>query len=181
MASVETTTAVVEHAEGGGHHVEPTALGLGPAAWVALAMAIFLAVLVAKKVPGAIVGGLDGRIGTIRKQLDEAKALRAEAEALRREYAEKIANAEQDAKAMLDHARNEAEAIVAKAEADTTEMIARREKMAQDKIAAAELAAVGELRARAADAAATAAGNLIGRNHDAANDRALVDQTIAGI
>jgi F-type H+-transporting ATPase subunit b len=61
---------------------------------VALAMFVFLLILVWKKVPGLIVGGLDKQIVAIRKQLDEAKALRAEAEALRAEYSAKIANAE---------------------------------------------------------------------------------------
>ena len=102
------------------------------------------------------------------------EARRPEAEALRKEYADKIANAEKDAAAMLDHARHEAESIVAKAEVDTTETIARREKMAQDKIAAAELAAVTDLRNQAAAAAAAAAKRLIAANHSADADKALL-------
>ena len=63
MANAEATTAVVEHAPAGGeHHVEPSALGLGPGAWVALSMLIFLGILVFKKVPAAITGGLDKQI-----------------------------------------------------------------------------------------------------------------------
>lgn len=162
-------------------HVEPTALGLAPGAWVALAMLVFLLILVAKKVPGTIVGGLDKQIAAIRKQLDEAKALRAEADALRAEYAAKIASAEKDAAAMLDHARHEADAIVAKAEADARDVIARREKMAADKIGAAERAAVDDLRARAASAAAAAASQLIAQNHGAVADKTLVDSAIAGL
>lgn len=163
------------------HHAEPNAFGFGTASWfVALAMTALILIAVLKKVPGLITGGLDASISEIRKQLDEAKALRAEADALRKEYADKIANAEKDAAAMLDHARHEAEAIVAKAEADTTTVIARREKMAQDKIAAAERGAIDDLRAKAADAAAVAARGLIASNHGAAADKALVDQAIAG-
>jgi F-type H+-transporting ATPase subunit b len=163
------------------HHEEPSALGLEPGAWVALAMVVLLGILIWKKVPRTITGGLDGSIARIRQQLDEAKALRAEAEALRAEYAKKIAGAEKDAAEMLAHAQHEAEAIVAKAESDATDMIARREKMAQDKIGAAERAAIDELRAQAADAATRAAGVLIARNHSAEGDKALVDETIAGL
>lgn len=182
MANPVATTAVVEHETGGvEHHVEPSALGLGPGAWVALSMAIFLGILVWKKVPGAVMGGLDKQIASIRKQLDEAKALRAEAEKLRAEYAAKIANAEKDAAAMLDHARTEASAIVAKAEADATAMIGRREKMAADKISAAERAAVDDLRAKAAETATAAARSLIAKNHSAGADKALVDGAIAGL
>ena len=166
----------------GAAHAQPVAFGfVNPGMWVALAMTTLIAILVWKKVPGLITSGLDSGIAEIRKQLDEAKALRAEAEALRKEYADKIASAEKDAAAMLDHARHEAETIVAKAQADTTDVIARREKMAQDKIGAVERAAVTELRQQAAAAAAAAARGLIKTNHSADADKALVDQAIAGI
>ncbi|MDE2597305.1 MAG: hypothetical protein KGL44_10550 [Sphingomonadales bacterium] len=163
------------------HEVEPSALGLAPGAWVALSMAVLIAIAIYVKVPKMLTGGLDAGIAEIRKQLDEAKALRAEAEALRKEYADKIAGAEKDAAAMLGHAKSEAEAIVAKAEADAAAMVARREQMATDKIAAAERGAVDELRAKAADAATRAARSLIAANHGAGADKALVDQAIAGI
>lgn len=173
--------AAAEHAAGAEHHAEPVALGFNPVAWVALSMAVLIAVAIWKKVPGMLTSGLDASIAEIKKQLEEAKSLRAEAEKLRAEYAGKIANAEKDAAAMLEHARHEAEAIVAKAEADTTAVIARREKMAEDKIAAAERGAVAELQAKAAAAAAEAARSLIAKNHTAAADKALVDQAIGGI
>ena len=160
---------------------EPSALGLAPGAWVALSMAVLIVIAIAVKVPAMLTGMLDSGIADIRRQLDEAKALRAEAEALRQEYAGKIANAEKDAAAMLAHAKGEADAIIAKAEADTTAVIARREKMAGDKIGAAERAAVAELRAKTADAATTAARGLIAARHGAAADKGFVDQAIAGI
>ncbi|OYX61476.1 MAG: hypothetical protein B7Y88_15185 [Sphingomonadales bacterium 32-64-17] len=174
---VETT----EVPAGEEHHAEPSALGIAPAGWVGLSMLVFILILVWKKVPGVITGGLDKKIAEIRKQLDEAKALRAEAEALRKEYADKIASAEKDAAAMLDHARHEAEAIVAKAEADTEAVIKRRKQMAEDKISAAQRGAVDELRARAANAATTAARGLIAKGHNAEADKALVDKAITGL
>ncbi|MBV1917373.1 MAG: hypothetical protein KUG65_04840, partial [Sphingomonadaceae bacterium] len=148
--------AAVEHAEehgAGAAHVEPIALGLTPGAWAALAMLVLILFAVfGAKVHKTLGSSLDTSIAEIRRQLDEARSLRAEAEALRKEYADKIANAEKDAAAMIEHAGEEAEAIVAKAKVDATDVIARREKMAGDKIAAAELAAVSELRAKAAGA-----------------------------
>ena len=160
---------------------EPEALGLTPPIYVALAMTVLILVALWLKVPAMVGKGLDGSIAEIRKALDEAKALRAEAEALRAEYAAKIAGAEKDAAAMLDHAKAEASAIVAKAEANTTEMIARREKMASDKIEAAERGAIADLRAKAAEAASGAARSLIAAKHDATADKALIDEAIAGI
>lgn len=170
--------ATVEH--GAGVHAEPTLLGLAPFQWVALAMLVLILIAIfGAKVHRIIAGGLDRQIAAIREQLDEAKKLRAEAEALRAEYAAKIAGAEKDAEAMLENARHEAAAIIDKAEADTTALIARRERMAEDKIGAAERAVVEELRARAAEASTAAAASLIRERHDEAADRALADRMIA--
>ncbi len=160
---------------------EPSALGLTPPMWVALSMTVLIIIALVIKAPRILTSMLDSSIAEIRKQLEEAKALRADAEKLRAEYATRIANAEKDAAAMIDHARTEAEAIVAKAEADTAVTLARREKMATDKIGAAERAAVSELRAKTAEAATAAARNLIAANHNAKADRALVDEAIGGI
>src|SRR5690606_39653582 len=175
--------ATIEHDAGNGaDHATPVAFGfIGPTAWVSLAMLVFIGVLLWKGVPKMITGGLDASIAAIREQLNEARKLREEAEALRAEYAAKIANAEKDAAAMIDHAKVEAEAIVAKAASDARDVIARRERMARDKIAAAERGAVEELRAQAAAAATEAARGLIADRHGAEADRKLVDEAILSL
>lgn len=168
-------------ASGAEGHAEPGVLGMDSYQWVALAMAILLAVFVWKKVPGVITGGLDAKIAAIRAALDEAKELRAEAEALRSEYAAKIASAESDAENMLVGAREEADAILARAEADSEVMVARRQRMAEDKIAAAERAAIAEVKAKAVSAAAAASRKLIAERHDSAADRKLADEVISSL
>lgn len=178
-AGEQALQATVEHA--GAEHAAPSALGLEAYQWVGVAMLVFIGILIWKGVPKLLASGLDAKIAAIREQLDEAKKLRAEAEALRVEYAAKIAGAEKDAAAMIDHAKAEAEAIVKKAEADAKAVIARRERMAEEKIAAAERTAVEELRAQAAAAAAAAARSLIAGKHDADADRKLVDEAISAL
>lgn len=168
-------------ASGAEGHAEPGVLGLDSYQWVALAMTVLIAVFIWKKVPGIITGGLDAKIAEIRKALDEAKTLRAEAEALRAEYAAKIASAEKDAEAMLSGAREEADAILARAEADSEAMVARRQRMAEDKIAAAERAAIAEVKAKAVTAAAAASKVLIAKAHDGAADKKLADEVIASL
>lgn len=162
-------------------HAEPSVFGIDSYQWVALAMSVLIGVFIWKKVPGVITGGLDRKIADIRQALDEAKTLRAEAEALRAEYVAKIASAEKDAEAMLAGAREEADAIVAKAEADSEVMVARRTAMAESKIAAAERAAVADVKARAVSAAAAASKLLIAKAHDSAADRRLADEVIASL
>src|SRR5437763_3436299 len=160
---------------------EPIFLGLNPGGWVALAMLVVFAILIWKKVPGAIGKALDSKIALIRDQLAEAESLRKEAEALKAEYQAKAASADKDREALLERAKHEAAEIVAKAKTDAETLIGRRTRMAEDKIAAEERSAVEQLRAAAADAAAKAAARLIAERHDAGSDAKLVNQAIKQI
>lgn len=161
---------------------EATVLGVfGPGFFVALAMLAVFAIMIWKRVPGAVAKVLDDQILVIRKRLDEAASLRADAEALKKEYQKKAKAADKEAAAMIDRAKHEAEAIVAKANSDAEAMIERRTRMAEEKIAAEERSAINELRASAAAAASRAAEKLIAERHDAKADAKLVDQAISGL
>ena len=176
----EATASVVQHG-GAPEHAEPTALGLTAPAWISLAMIVVIAIMLWKKVPGAIAGALDSKIALIRDQLAEAESLRKEAEALKAEYEAKAASANKDREALLERAKHEADDIVAKAKTDAQSLIERRTRMAEDKIAAEERAAVEQLRASAAEAATKAAARLIAERHDAGSDARIVDQAIKSI
>lgn len=167
-------------AEEGGH-AGPEALWLQDYQWVSVAMLILIGIIVWKKVPGLITGGLDAKIQAIREQLDEAMQLRAEAEALRDEYAVKMTEAEKHAEAMMENAQRDADAILEKAETDSKLMVERRKRMAEDKISAAEREAIDQVKAAAVAAAASAAGKLIADKHGADADRKLADEVIASI
>ena len=151
------------------------------AMFVSLAMLIVFAIIIWKKVPTAIGKALDKKIGAIREQLEEAEALRKEAEALKGEYAAKAASAEAEAAAILERARHEADGIVEKAREDAEALVERRGRMAEEKIAAEERAAVDQLRASAAEAARAAAAGLIAERLDASADEQLTDRTIGAL
>ena len=182
-APTEHTVATTQ-ANGSVHHEDhgPTLLGLSAEGWVYVGLTIFiLLAIVVAKAPKKITEALDARIAEARRELDRAKAIREEAEALLAQAQARDAASAGDAAAIVAHAEAEAKAMLAKAEADAAELVARRGKMAEDKIGAAERAAIAEVRARAADAAATAAATLIAQGHGAAQDQPLVDRTIAGL
>ena len=163
-------------------HHEPAVFGVITApGFVALSMLVVVVILLVNKVPSMIGAMLDKQISKIRTQLDEASKLRAEAEAMLAEAKARTASADADAKAVVANAAVEAAAMQAKAEADAAELIARRTRMAEDKIAAAERTAIQAIRAKAADAATTAAAAVIAEKHGAEADKALVDKTIAGL
>ena len=172
---------LAEAAHEGGAHDYPTALGITPHGWVAIAMLVVFAIALRAGVPKIIAKILDDRIAVISKQLDDAKTLRAEAEALRDEYVGKVAGAEKEATEIVEHAQREAGTILDKAETDSKALIERRKKMAEDKIASAERDAVEEVREVAANAAATASRSLIAETHSADADSKLADEVIASL
>jgi F-type H+-transporting ATPase subunit b len=167
--------------EGVAPHTDPKAVGMDATAWVSLAMAAFIAILLVKKVPALIGKALDGRIAEIKAQLAEASKLRAEAEALKGEYEAKLAAAAGEADAMRKAAEHEAEGLIADARINAEALVARRQKMAEDKIGAAERTALAAIRAKAVNAATSAAATLIAQGHDANADKALVDRAIGGL
>ncbi|WP_411290538.1 hypothetical protein [Sphingorhabdus sp.] len=178
--AVPTTHSGTE-AGHGGEAVVPSALGFDATMLVALAMLVVILLALWKKVPAMVAGALDGQIAGIKQQLDQATALRADAENIKLEYEAKAKQAEVDAEAMKAAAEEEAKLIVARAKTDATALIARRAQAAEDKIAAAERAAIADVRKTAAVAAATAAAQLIAVHHDANADAALIDQSIASL
>jgi F-type H+-transporting ATPase subunit b len=165
-------------AHGGEEHATPSALGFDATMLVALAMIVVIALALWKKVPAMIGAALDKQISGIKEQLDQATALRAEAEAIKAEYEAKAKQAATDAEAMKAAAEEEAKLIVAQAKEDATALIGRRAKAAEEKIAAAERAAIADVRAKAASAAAAAAAQLIATHHDAKADATLIDESI---
>jgi F-type H+-transporting ATPase subunit b len=161
---------------------EPHLLGLDPEGWVYVGLTIFLLIAIfVAKAPKRITAALDQRIADTRRELDEAKAVRAEAEKLLAEAHARQAEAATDASAILAHAETEARALIAKVESDVATLIERRERMAEDRIAAAERQAIAEVRSQTATLAAVAAEHLIRNRHDAEADKALVDKAIAGL
>jgi F-type H+-transporting ATPase subunit b len=164
----------------GAEAAEPKLLWLDAEGWVYVALTIFIVVFGAK-IWGAVSGALDSRIADTRRSLDEAQAIRAEAEALLAAAKQQIAASAAEAAAILHTARAEAEGILAKAETDAAATMKRREKMANDKIGAAERAAIEHIRTKAGNAAIAVATDVIRADHRADNDRDLVSGAIAGM
>ena len=125
--------------------------------WVAAAFVIFVGVLGYFGVHKLLLKGIDERRDRIKAELDEARRLKAEAEALLATYRRKQQEAEQEALAIVASAKGEAERLGVEAEAKIEEFVARRTKMAESKIAQAEAQALADVRSAAAEAAVAAA------------------------
>lgn len=158
------------------HH--PEWLGINAEGYVAIAFVLFVGLLLYLKVPKMIAGALDGRATKVRSELDEAKRLRAEAEALLADYRAKAEQAGRDAETIVHTAQHEATLIVADARAQAEAVIARRMAMAETKIAAAERAAESQVRAQAVDFATAAAKRIIVAHDDPAEAARLTGASI---
>jgi F-type H+-transporting ATPase subunit b len=129
--------------------------------WVAVAFVIFMGVLAYIGVPAMMARSLDARGARVKAELDEARRLRDEAQALLVEYQGKKHEAEREAQTILENARLESERLRAETATKVEEFIARRTKMAETKIGQAEAQAMADVRAAAADAAVAAAEKIL--------------------
>src|SRR5215218_5291401 len=132
-----------------------------PETWVAVAFLIFLGILGYVGVHKTVLSALDTRASRIKAELEEASRLREEAAKLLAEYQRRQGEAEREAAAIVAEAKLEAERIAAEAHTKMEEFVVRRTKMAENKIAQAEVQAVADVRAAAADAAVAAAEKIL--------------------
>jgi F-type H+-transporting ATPase subunit b len=149
-----------------------------PEFWVAVSFFAFIGILMKMGVPSMLTKALDDRADAVRKELDQARRLREEAQDLLADYQRKQRAADEEAKAIIEQARREAEAMKAESERSLKEQIQRRTKLAEEKIARAEAQAVSEVRAAAVDVAMSAAQRLIADKVAGAAGADLVNRSI---
>lgn len=146
--------------------------------WALVSLIIFAAIAVYLRVPGMMGKSLDKRADDIRKELDEAKRLREEAEQLLADYQRRRREAEAEAANILKAAERDAALFLAEAKQKTEEYVARRTAMAEQKIRQAEQDATNEVRASAVDLAVAAAQKLLSEKADAAAVASLFNASV---
>lgn len=145
---------------------------------VLLAFLLFLGVLFYFKVPAMIGKMLDQRADGIRSELDEARALREEAQEVLANFERRAREAGEQAERIVDQAREQALKAAEEAKAELAVSVERRLKAAQDQIASAEASAVREVRDRAVQVAVAAAGDAIAKNMKATDANTLIQDSI---
>ena len=158
----------------------PTGWG-DPTLYVIIALVLFFLMLMYFGIHKKIASSLDARADKIRAELDEARRLREEAQALLASYQRKQKEAEVQAESIIKQARSDAENMAAKARKDLAERLERRAAMAETKIANAEVQALAEVRGRAADIALDAAQDLLKQGLSSAEKAKLVKSGISSM
>jgi len=149
--------------------------------WVAFCVVAFIALVLWKGAGKAIGNALDARSDAIKAELDEARRLREEAQALLASYMRKQKEAETQAEDIIKQARHDAEVMAANSRKELAERLDRRAALAEAKIANAEVQALAEVRGRAADLALNAAQDLLKNGLSTAEKNKLVKSGIASM
>jgi len=150
-----------------------------PTIWIFLATILFFVLLGYFGIHKKIAGALDARAEGIKTELDEARRLREEAQALLASFNRKQKEAEEQADAIVKQARQDAENMATQARKDLSERIERRTAQAEAKIANAEAKAIADVQGKAADLALETAEKLIRGNMKPADHASLIKDGIA--
>ena len=145
---------------------------------VAIGCVIFLGILIYYGVPALIGRKLDERAVKIKADLDEARALREEAQTLLAGYERQQKDVSRQAEEIVTAARLDAEKAAEAAKIDIKNSVARRLQAATEQIEAAEQAAVKAIKDRAVTVAIAAASDVIRGNMKAAGANDLIDSAI---
>ncbi len=145
------------------------------------AFLLFVGVLIYLKVPQMVTKMLDARAEGIEADLNEARALREEAQRVLASYERKQKEVAEHAAEIVEHAKAEAAAAAEQAKADLKDSIARRLQAAEDQITSAEAAAIREVRDSAITVAIGAAREVLARSMTAKDSGALIDSAIADV
>lgn len=146
--------------------------------WTIVTFALLLGVLW-KFAWNPILGALEAREEAIRKTIDDAEALQAEAEALLEEHRQKLAEARSEGNRILDEARQAGESmkqdILEKARHEAERTVER----AQRQLELETEQAIQTIRSRAVDLALKAAEKVLERSLEDADHRRLADEAVA--
>lgn len=163
-----------EQAEDSGINLLPDTAEL---IWGLVAFLLLFAVLSKLALP-KMNAMLEERAALIQGRIEEAEATQQDAERLRRQYSDQLAEARNEAGRIIEEARGQAERlradIVAKAEEEAGQIVQR----SREDIAAERARLVQSLRGQVATLSVDLAGRIVQRELDEDAHRDLVDQYI---
>ncbi|WP_414706732.1 F0F1 ATP synthase subunit B [Salibaculum sp.] len=148
---------------------------------VLLGFIVFIGILLYFKVPGLLGKMLDDRAAGIQSELDEAKALREEAQTLLASYERKQKEVQEQADRIVKSAKEEAKTSAEQAKEDIKASVARRLAAAEEQIESAKDAAMRDVQAQAVDVAIGAARDVIAKQTDATSANKLIDDAITEV
>jgi F-type H+-transporting ATPase subunit b len=145
-----------------------------------IALLILIAIIY-KPLTRTVLGALDGHASKVRAELAAAKRLREEARSLLAEHQRRLAAGDDQARAIVGHARAEAERQTERHRVELEAMLQRRAEQAMERIALEEARTLQEVRAHAATLAIRTTERLLAGQLDGQRAQALLDDAIAEV
>ena len=178
--------AAVAAGDAHGAAAEESGGGFNPLAWQTdLAIwtaAVFLFVLLVlwRFAWGPIADGLQKRENRIAEDLASAERSNLESRQLLADYQQKLANAEEEVRRMIDAARRDAERVGQQMIAQARTAAEAEHQRALADIETATAGAMKELAERSATLAVELAGKIVGSQLDARSHSRLIEQAVSG-
>ena len=145
---------------------------------VTISFLLFIGAIVYFKAPVFAGKLIDGRIELIRRQIEEARSIREDAQSMLASAEQEQKDAEIQSELLVSGAQENAKTMIAQAKEAIDQSVARRLRAAEDQIASSEAAAVAEIRDTAVEIAVAAAADVISANLSAEDRVAATDNAI---
>lgn len=146
-----------------------------------LALIILGVVIYKTGMHNMILDILDGHADKVRAELDEAKALREEAQKLLADHQSKLSGGEEQAKKITAQAEAETKRLIERHKADLEASLKRREDQAMARIAQEEAKALQDVRNRTASLAILTTGKLLRDRMAGKDGKSLLDSAIGEV
>lgn len=142
---------------------------------------LFLVFVLAKFAYKPLVNMMEERKNKIASDLEAADAAKAEAEAVKAEYAAKLADARQEAQAIIENARKTAQAahdkIMAETKAEQDQVVAA----AKESIALEKQKALADVRAQVINLSMVAASKIVEQKLGSEEDKKMAGEIVDSI
>ncbi len=164
------------------HGAGDTFVSLGNTDFIVLvSFIIFIGALIYFKAPHFAGKLIDSRIDLIRKRIEDASSLKSEAHDVLERVKKERAEAEVQAKRIVEAAGKDAEIQINQASKEIGRTVKRRVKAAEEQIHAAEAEAVASIRNSAIDIAVSVAGEVIEAKMDSGDRKKMIDRSLKNI
>jgi len=114
--------------------------------WVAVSFFIFFGILIYLKVPQKVNNSLTDQINKIKKELDEAEHLKAEAKTVLSDYESKIEKSKKEVKDILDTAKKESDQMILDKTEKFHQQMENQKKNTENKIITMKANAIREIK-----------------------------------
>ena len=134
--------------------------------WVAISFLIFIGILVYFKIPQKVDESLNESIKKIKDEIENAEKLKDEAKNILSEYETKVSKSKDEAKKLIEIAKDQAEKNIIKINKEFHNIVENRKKSAEQKIKQMKMQAIKDIKNSSVNIAILAVKKIIENSID---------------